>query len=85
MNYINKLQNDLMEEKEHSSFLEELLKTLIGDGWDRLTLYDAKRLHNLYASHPSNEEGEKRWFCENCGLYFENNIEKCFKCGHSRR
>ena len=38
--------NDLETEKEHTAFLEELLKTLYGPGWDELTLFDAKKWHN---------------------------------------
>ena len=30
-------------EKDHSAFLEKLLRTLYGDGWEKLTLFDAKK------------------------------------------
>ena len=40
--------NDLETEKEHTAFLEELLKTLYGPGWDELTLFDAKEWHKLH-------------------------------------
>lgn len=29
-------------EKEHSQFLEDLLRTLYGDGWEKLTMAKAK-------------------------------------------
>jgi len=44
MNYINRLENDLETEKEHSEFLERLLEALYGSGWDKLTLSAAKNL-----------------------------------------
>lgn len=31
------------EEKEHSAFLEKLLCALYGNGWDDLTIFDAKK------------------------------------------
>jgi hypothetical protein len=34
----------LEEERDHSAFLERLLKALYGDGWDRLTIADAKNV-----------------------------------------
>jgi len=55
MNYINKLQNNLMKEKEHSAFLEKLLKTLFGDGWGRLTLYEAEQWHRRHLTRHSSE------------------------------
>jgi len=39
------LYNLLEHENEHSAFLEELLKALIGDGWNSMTIYDAKKLN----------------------------------------
>jgi hypothetical protein len=33
-------------ERDHSAFLEKLLETLYGDGWDKLTLSDAKAFHD---------------------------------------
>ena len=39
----NDLQNKLETEQAHSAFLEELLRVLYGDGWDDLTLFDARR------------------------------------------
>jgi len=59
MNYITVLQEKLQTEIEHSQFLEKLLKALYGDGWEKLTLYDAK---NWQAQHESIERaaGELR-------------------------
>lgn len=43
MSNIEFLKNELETEKEHSAFLEKLLQALYGEGWDKLTLFDAKR------------------------------------------
>jgi len=34
---------ELQTERDHSRFLEELLRALCGDGWDQLTIYEAKK------------------------------------------
>ena len=53
MNYITVLQEKLQTEIEHSRFLEELLKELYGDGWDKLTLYEAKKWHERHLTNHS--------------------------------
>jgi len=53
MKYITRLQEELRAEKEGSAFLEKLLKTLYGDGWEKLTLYDAKKWHDHHLSEQS--------------------------------
>lgn len=42
------IKDELEKEKEHSQFLEELLQTLYGEGWEELTLYEAKKWHKLH-------------------------------------
>jgi len=42
---IEKLQEALNGEKEHSICLENLLKALYGNGWNKLTLFDAKKIY----------------------------------------
>ena len=37
------LQTMLEEEEYHSAFLEKLLHVLYGEGWNKLTLSEAKR------------------------------------------
>ena len=34
---------ELQTERDHSGFLEELLRALCSDGWDQLTIYEAKK------------------------------------------
>jgi len=41
-----KLKELLEKEKEHSAFLEKLLSELYGEGWEKLTLAEAKRLRS---------------------------------------
>jgi hypothetical protein len=43
MKTTEQLENELEEEKDHSAFLEKLLRVLYGDGWDKLTISDAKQ------------------------------------------
>jgi len=38
------LQYKLQEEKEHSKFIEELIETLYGEDWDKLTIAEAKQM-----------------------------------------
>lgn len=39
------LEEELEEEKEHSLFLEKLLKALYGEGWEKLTISKAKEIY----------------------------------------
>jgi rubrerythrin len=65
---INQCLAKLEEEKEHSAFLEKLLRTLYGDGWNKLTISDAKKWHTKHiASQPSVEDGSaEEWWCPYC-------------------
>jgi len=38
-----RLEMKIDELEEHVAFLEKLLKTLYGEGWNKLTIADAKR------------------------------------------
>jgi hypothetical protein len=38
MKTTEQLENELEEEKDHSAFLEKLLRVLYGDGWDKITI-----------------------------------------------
>ena len=66
----------LEEEKDHSAFLEELLRVLYGEGWDNLTIFDAQKWHKKHiATQPvvqSDADGEITGVCK-CGeeLYVE--------------
>jgi len=51
MNNLIVLEEKLNTEIEHSRFLEELLKTLYGDGWDKLTLFEAKKEHERHLTN----------------------------------
>ena len=42
------IKYELEKEKEHSKFLERLLSALYGEGWEKLTIYDAKEWHKKY-------------------------------------
>lgn len=55
MSYIKDLQNEIEEEKAHSAFLEKLLRILCGDGWSKLTMWEAERCKVL---RPHNKPGE---------------------------
>lgn len=41
---IGELKAELEEEKDHSAFLEKLLKALHGKGWSKLTISEARRI-----------------------------------------
>jgi hypothetical protein len=41
---------ELETEKDHSRFLEDLLKALYGDGWGLLTIYEAKKRNEQIAA-----------------------------------
>lgn len=57
MKYITRLEEELQAEKEGSAFLKKLLKTLYGDGWEKLTLYEAKKWHDRHlTSHSSGRQ-----------------------------
>ncbi len=60
MNFITVLQQKLQAEKEHSQFLENLLKTLYGDGWSKLTLYEAKKWHDYHLQIIQRKTKEKK-------------------------
>ena len=42
------LSNELATEKDHSEFLEKLLRALWGEGWEHLTVYDAEEWHKKF-------------------------------------
>jgi len=50
---IAKLQAELETEKEHSAFLERLLKALYGEDWEKLTLCDAEKWRKRHLSSKS--------------------------------
>ena len=39
---------ELETEKDHSKFLECLLAALYGEGWEKVTIYDAKEWHKKH-------------------------------------
>lgn len=41
---VARLQNDLLDERNHSQFLEKLLEAVVGKNWDQLTFSEAKKL-----------------------------------------
>lgn len=46
------LRDDLETEKEHSAFLEELLKALVGKKWKTLTIYEANKIRENPCTRP---------------------------------
>ena len=70
MNYITVLQEKLQTEIEHSRFLEELLKTLYGKRWNKLTLVEANKWRKRHIQ-PVIEDGRANG-CEilMCSDYF---------------
>ena len=41
MKNINEIEALLEEERDHTAFLEKLLRILYGEGWNKLTINDA--------------------------------------------
>ena len=68
----------LKTEEEHSAFLEKLLRTLYGDGWEKLTLSKARAWHiQHFASQQAVQADAKK-----CGFCGSAEIEtKCQDCG----
>ena len=58
--HISHLEATIETEKDHSAFLEKLLKTLVGDGWNKLTISDAKEQRIRFESVLE----AARWFIE---------------------
>lgn len=61
---ITELQAELETEKEHSAFLERLLKALYGEGWEKLTLYGAEKWRERHLSSSSSGAAGN---CPRCG------------------
>jgi len=48
----------LEEERDHSAWLEKLLRVLYGDGWNKLTISNAQEWHTKHiASQPNVQDG----------------------------
>ena len=47
---VRELEADLETEKDHSKFLGELVQHLYGDGWENLTIHEAKKLRARQAA-----------------------------------
>jgi len=43
-NHLSNVEDELETEKEHSNFLEQLLKALYGSGWEYLTISKANEI-----------------------------------------
>ena len=41
--YREQLEEELKDEQDHSAFLEKLIEALYGEGWNKLTIDDAKK------------------------------------------
>ena len=68
-------KNDLHAEKEHSAFLAKLLAELVGDGWDKLTIYEARKRRGK--SSMLNDEIETlRIQLAGCGVAAMQNTEE---------
>ena len=46
------IKDELEKEKDHSKFLERLIEAIYGEGWERLTLYEAKEWHKRHFEKP---------------------------------
>ena len=77
MNYITVLQEKLQTEIEHSRFLEELLKTLYGEGWDKLTLFEAKKWRERHLTRHSSGRATVCPYCQGP----LRRLWECIKCG----
>ena len=81
-----KMETELSEKYEtdceHVEFLEKLLETLYGEGWEKLTLSGAAEWHKNHIAGPTGvADGEK---CPNCaGKIVEQRYRHCPRCGHS--
>ena len=87
---IEEIQSALDGEREHSAFLEKLLKVLYGDGWNKLTLFDAKKIyeHNK-ALEARLKEAEEENLLSRCwmwmnhshtGMYGDDGEMQCAEC-----
>lgn len=76
------MEQKLITEQEHSAFLEKILKTLHGPGWNTLTLADAKNL-KVVASQPAVEEDEPGLCC--LEYADETEFKFCPECGGNIR
>lgn len=79
MNYINRLEQDLETEREHSQFLERLLEALYGDGWNSLTIATAKLLKVVSSPNKSVEPTAETCDCKNGPDL--GSITYCVACG----
>ena len=50
---------ELEAEREHTAFLEELLRTLYGEGWNHITICDAERWHKQHFKFPANTDNQE--------------------------
>lgn len=46
--YLDTEEKEIEREKDHSNFLERLLTVLYGEGWEKLTIYEAKEWHKKH-------------------------------------
>ena len=65
---INELAAKLEEEEDHSAFLEKLLRVLYGDGWEKLTIFDAQQWHKKHFASQQAVESDGKYRCHVCGV-----------------
>ena len=76
----NKCLAKLEEEREHSAFLEMLLRTLYGDDWNKLTISDAQKWNTKHiVSRPSVQDGTAKC-CVHPRGYIKS-VRICGLCG----
>jgi len=44
LSYLRYIENELEDEKDHSAFVEKLLRLVYGNGWDKLTISDGLKI-----------------------------------------
>lgn len=79
MNYIYRLESELEIEKCHTEFLEKLLKILYGDGWEKLTLAEAKRCKIIrpHNNRVESDAGKRCFHCGSTNLEYDGTCRDC--------
>lgn len=79
------LEAKLEEERDHSAWLEKLLRVLYGDGWEKLTIAHAQAWHKEhFASHQTNTADAKHP-CPMCKMINSGIHFYCSWCGRDLR
>ncbi len=76
-----KLKVILEGERDHSMFLEELLAALYGPGWDKLTIYEAKKWRKR---HLTSRRSRAAGACDHQGKHATGWMAQPRTCGTTK-